>query len=34
MADSGQEVFVHGEPLELGQAHKCLDGNGLNLALS
>ena len=34
MTNGGQEVFVHGEPFQLGKAHKCLDGNTLNLALS
>ena len=34
MTNGGQEVFVHGEPFQLGQAHECLDGNALDLALS
>ena len=34
MTNGGQEVFVHGEPFQLGQAHERLDGNALDLALS
>ena len=34
MSDGGQEVLVHGQPLQLSQAHKGLHRYGLNLTLS